>query len=64
MLSGRCTSVGVIILSGGDPLFSKVAERIGQAAKLSVRTIEKPFRIEDMRAVLGSMPGRRRVNIA
>lgn len=56
-LSGRSTSVGIIILSGGDPLFSKVAERIGQAAKLNVRTIEKPFRIEDMREALGSMAG-------
>ena len=54
-LSGRGTSVGVIILSGGDPLFSKVAERIGEAAKLCVQTVEKPFRIEDLRAVLGTM---------
>ena len=63
-LSGRAASVGIIILSGGDPLFSKVAERIGQASKLAVQTIEKPFRVEEMRGVLREMAGHYRIGTA
>jgi CheY-like chemotaxis protein len=32
-LSSHGSSARIIILSGGDPLFTKVAERIGEAAK-------------------------------
>lgn len=63
-LSGRAASVGIIILSGGDPLFSKVAERIGQASKLTVQTMEKPFRVEEMRGVLKEMAGHHRIGTA
>ena len=52
-LSGEGCRASVIILSGGDPLFSTVAQRIGEAAKLDVATIEKPFDINDFRDVLG-----------
>lgn len=52
-LSSRGSKVGVVILSGGDPLFTKVAERIGEASKLQVQTLEKPFRVDQLRAVLG-----------
>lgn len=51
-LSGVECRASVIILSGGDPLFSTVAQRIGEAAKLDVTTIEKPFLVEDFREVL------------
>ncbi len=63
-LSSRGTGVGVIILSGGDPLFTKVAERIGEASKLNVRTLEKPFRVEQLRAALGGAVGERQATIA
>lgn len=63
-LSGRAASVGIIILSGGDPLFSKVAERIGQASKLTVQTMEKPFRVKEMRGVLKEMAGHHRIGTA
>ena len=63
-LSSRAASVGIIILSGGDPLFSKVAERIGEASKLMVQTIEKPFRVEEMRGVLREMARQHQVGTA
>lgn len=52
-LSDRRCRAQVIILSGGDPLFTKVAERIGQAANLSVQTLVKPFQLSEFRDVLG-----------
>ena len=52
-LSDRRCRARVIILSGGDPLFTKVAERIGEAANLSVHTMVKPFRLNEFRDVLG-----------
>lgn len=52
-LSDRECRANVIILSGGDPLFTKVAERIGEAANLSVQTIVKPFQLSEFRAALG-----------
>lgn len=52
-LSGERCRASVIILSGGDPLFSTVAQRIGEAAKLDIATIEKPFDINDFRDILG-----------
>lgn len=51
-LSDRNCRAEVIILSGGDPLFTKVAERIGEAANLRVQTIVKPFQLSDLRAAL------------
>lgn len=53
-LSDRNCRAEVIILSGGDPLFTKVAERIGEAANLSVRTVIKPFELSEIRAALGA----------
>ena len=44
----------MIILSGGDPLFTKVAERIGEAASLRVQTRIKPFRLDEFRTVLNT----------
>jgi DNA-binding response OmpR family regulator len=54
-LASRGSKVGVVILSGGDPLFTKVAERIGEASKLQVKTLEKPFRIDQLRAALDNV---------
>lgn len=51
-LSDRNCRAEVIILSGGDPLFTKVAERIGEAANLSVQTVVKPFQLSEFRAAL------------
>ncbi len=51
-LSDRQCRAHVIILSGGDPLFTKVAERIGEAANLRIRTLVKPFHLSEFRAVL------------
>lgn len=51
-LSSRQCRANVIILSGGDPLFTKVAERIGEAANLRVQTIIKPFQLSEFRAAL------------
>lgn len=48
----------VIILSGGDPLFTTVAERIGEAAKLQVKTIGKPFQVQDFRDTLRASAAR------
>lgn len=53
-LSDRTCRAQVIILSGGDPLFTKVAERIGEAANLRVQTIVKPFQLSEFRAALGA----------
>lgn len=53
-LSDRDCRAQVIILSGGDPLFTKVAERIGEAANLSVQTVVKPFQLSEFRAALGA----------
>ncbi|MGB0629085.1 MAG: response regulator [Alphaproteobacteria bacterium] len=53
-LSNRSCRARVIILSGGDPLFTKVAERIGEAASLKVRTLIKPFRLDEFRSVLNA----------
>ena len=55
-LSDRNCRAQVIILSGGDPLFTKVAERIGEAANLTVRTLVKPFHLADFRRVLSGEP--------
>ena len=55
-LSNRTCRAEVIILSGGDPLFTKVAERIGEAASLTVQTLIKPFRLDEFRTVLNSHP--------
>ena len=52
-LSGRNCRAQVIILSGGDPLFTKVAERIGAAANLSIKTLVKPFHLSEFRSILG-----------
>lgn len=51
-LSNADCRAAVIILSGGDPLFTTVAERIGVAAKLQISTVPKPFQIGDFRKVL------------
>lgn len=51
-LSDRHCRAHVIILSGGDPLFTKVAERIGEAASLTVQTLVKPFRLDEFRRLL------------
>lgn len=51
-LADKGCRAGVIILSGGDPLFTKVAERIGVASKMHVQTLEKPFRLDIFRAAL------------
>ena len=53
-LSNRNCRAQVIILSGGDPLFTKVAERIGEAASLTVQTLIKPFRLDEFRSVLNA----------
>ena len=53
-LSDRNCRAQVIILSGGDPLFTKVAERIGEAANLSIQTVVKPFQLSEFRAALGA----------
>ena len=42
-LSNANATSRVVILSGGDPLFTKVAERIGEAASLDIHTLVKPF---------------------
>ena len=52
-LSDRRCRAKVIILSGGDPLFTKVAERIGEASSLRVQTIVKPFQLSEFRDALG-----------
>ena len=55
-LSTHNCKARIIILSGGDPLFTKVAERIGEAANLAIRTIVKPFSLGDFRDVLREFP--------
>lgn len=55
-LSSHNCGARIIILSGGDPLFTKVAERIGEAADLDIRTVVKPFSLGDFRDVLRAMP--------
>ena len=51
-LSNTNATSRVVILSGGDPLFTKVAERIGEAASLDVHTLVKPFSLGDFREIL------------
>lgn len=55
-LSSQNSDARVIILSGGDPLFTKVAERIGEAANLDIRTVVKPFSLGEFREVLRGAP--------
>jgi DNA-binding response OmpR family regulator len=55
-LSDNGSNARVIILSGGDPLFTKVAERIAAAASLDVRTLVKPFSLGDFREILREFP--------
>ena len=55
-LSNSGSNARVLILSGGDPLFTKVAERIGEAANLDVRTLVKPFSLSDFRLMLRELP--------
>ena len=55
-LSNSGSNAWVLILSGGDPLFTKVAERIGEAANLDVRTLVKPFSLSDFRLMLRELP--------
>lgn len=55
-LSNHGSGVQIIILSGGDPLFTKVAERIGEASNLYVRTVVKPFSLGEFREVLRGFP--------
>lgn len=55
-LSSHGSGVPIIILSGGDPLFTKVAERIGEAANLYIRTVVKPFSLGEFREVLRGAP--------
>lgn len=55
-LSNHDCRAQVVILSGGDPLFTKVAERIGEAANLRIRTVVKPFSLGDFRDVLRAFP--------
>lgn len=57
-LSGVECHAAIIILSGGDPLFKTVAQRIGEAARLEVRTLQKPFQADDFRQVLRSVGDR------
>tara|TARA_R110000787_G_scaffold21311_1_gene63071 strand:+ start:930 stop:1322 length:393 start_codon:yes stop_codon:yes gene_type:complete len=51
-LGGADCRASVIILSGGDPLFATVAQRIAAASKLRVSTVSKPFRVADIRSAL------------
>ena len=51
-LSNRGCRANVLILSGGDPLFTKVAERIGEAFSLTIQTLVKPFRLDEFRSVI------------
>ena len=51
-LSNANATSRVVILSGGDPLFTKVAERIGEAASLDIYTLVKPFSLSDFREIL------------
>ncbi|MFT7570818.1 MAG: DNA-binding response OmpR family regulator [Paracoccaceae bacterium] len=55
-LSDHKCGARIVILSGGDPLFTKVAERIGEAANLHIRTLVKPFSLSDFREVLREIP--------
>ena len=55
-LSNIHTNACVVILSGGAPLFTKVAERIGEAANLDVHTLVKPFSLSDFREILREVP--------
>lgn len=55
-LSSHGSVARIIILSGGDPLFTKVAERIGEAANLYIRTVVKPFSLGEFREVLRGSP--------
>lgn len=55
-LSDHRCGARIVILSGGDPLFTKVAERIGEAASLHIRTLVKPFSLGDFREVLRETP--------
>ncbi len=51
-LSRQECKANVIVLSGGDPLFTTVAERIGRSAKIRVTTLGKPFLVHDIRSAL------------
>ena len=55
-LSGRNRRAEVIILSGGDPLFTKVAERIGVAVNLRITTLVKSFHLSEFRSILAMPP--------
>jgi len=55
-LSNANASSRVVILSGGDPLFTKVSERIGEAASLDIHTLVKPFSLGDFREILREVP--------
>lgn len=55
-LSNANAASRVVILSGGDPLFTKVAERIGEAASLDIHTLVKPFSLSDFREILREVP--------
>ena len=55
-LSRHGSGVPVIILSGGDPLFTTVAERIGEAANLYIRTVVQSFSLGEFREVLRGAP--------
>ena len=55
-LSTHKSGARIVILSGGDPLFTKVAERIAEAASLDIRTLVKPFSLLDFRDLLRDFP--------
>ncbi len=58
-LSRQECRANVIVLSGGDPLFTTVAERIGCSAKIRIKTLGKPFQVHDVRAALDFCIGAR-----
>jgi DNA-binding response OmpR family regulator len=54
-LGERQSPARIIMMTGFDPLYATIAERLGSAGKLSsITTLLKPFSIADLTAVLGN----------